>query len=178
MGLSLERIAKKSQAPQGKQELAWLLGKVADVDPKVVVEIGVHDGHLLKLWQDAFMPEILIGIDNSSTPTLEEYLNTGVVQASLARFDSHDPGCVKMIEFLLGGRKIDVLFIDGDHSYNGVEQDFNMYKHLVKKGGIIAFNRVATRIDEYQVDAFWQSIKKKSSEVCHIDGEGIGVYYV
>lgn len=174
MGLSLEAIAKKSDAPQGKRELGWLLGKASDIEPKVIVEIGVHEGHTLKLWQDAFMPEILIAIDNSTNPTLENYLNTGVIQASIARFDSHDPGCVKMIEFLLGGRKIDLLFVDGDHSYEGVKQDFEMYKPLVRKGGIIALHKAG----DGDVAKLWAEVKTKSSELCHLDGSGIGAYYV
>lgn len=179
MGLSLEALAKKSEASQGKRELGWLLGKVSDIQPKVIVEIGVHLGHSLKVWQDAFMPEILIGIDNESNPTLEEYLNTGVLQASMARFDSHDPGCVRMIEFLLGGRKIDFLFIDGDHTYEGVKQDFETFKPLVAKGGIIALHDAAeTDNSSVEVNRYWQEIKNKKSELCQIDGTGVGIYYV
>lgn len=35
---------------------------------------------------------------------------------------------------------IDVLFIDGDHSYQGVINDFLLYKDLVKKGGYVVFD--------------------------------------
>jgi predicted O-methyltransferase YrrM len=36
--------------------------------------------------------------------------------------------------------EIDVLFIDGDHSYDGVILDFEMYSKLVKNGGYIIFD--------------------------------------
>ena len=36
--------------------------------------------------------------------------------------------------------KIDILFIDGDHSYNGVISDYNNYKHLVTTGGVLVFD--------------------------------------
>jgi hypothetical protein len=36
--------------------------------------------------------------------------------------------------------KIDILFIDGDHSLNGVIADFNMYSDLVSIGGYIVFD--------------------------------------
>lgn len=36
--------------------------------------------------------------------------------------------------------KIDILFIDGDHSLNGVIADFNMYSDLVVVGGYIIFD--------------------------------------
>ena len=36
--------------------------------------------------------------------------------------------------------KVDLLFIDGDHSYNAVINDFNNYKNLVSYGGFIVFD--------------------------------------
>jgi len=36
----------------------------------------------------------------------------------------------------------DFLFIDGDHTYEGVEGDFEMYSPLVRRGGIIAFHDI------------------------------------
>lgn len=36
--------------------------------------------------------------------------------------------------------EVDILFIDGDHSYNGVIQDFNIYSKLVKSGGYVVFD--------------------------------------
>ena len=35
---------------------------------------------------------------------------------------------------------IDVLFIDGDHTLNGVKLDFNIYSPMVKSGGYIVFD--------------------------------------
>lgn len=43
----------------------------------------------------------------------------------------------KLIEHL---DEIDILFIDGDHSFDGVIKDFEMYSKLVKSGGYIIFD--------------------------------------
>jgi len=37
-------------------------------------------------------------------------------------------------------KEIDILFIDGDHSYDGVINDFFFYESFVKKGGYIVFD--------------------------------------
>ena len=42
----------------------------------------------------------------------------------------------------LGGAELDFLFIDGDHSYAGVKQDFEKYSGYVKRGGLIAFHDI------------------------------------
>ena len=36
--------------------------------------------------------------------------------------------------------EIDILFIDGDHSYQAVINDFTLYEGLVKSGGYIVFD--------------------------------------
>ncbi|MEO0196406.1 MAG: class I SAM-dependent methyltransferase [candidate division WOR-3 bacterium] len=43
---------------------------------------------------------------------------------------------------MLGNSKLDFLFIEGNHSYEGVKMDFEMYFPLVRKGGIIAFHDI------------------------------------
>lgn len=47
---------------------------------------------------------------------------------------------------------IDILFIDGDHSYDGVVKDFNMYSNLVNQGGYIVF-------DDYNDSIYSPSVK-------------------
>lgn len=51
---------------------------------------------------------------------------------------SHDLSVFnKLSEYLT---EIDILFIDGDHSFGGVIEDFKMYSKLVKTGGYIIFD--------------------------------------
>ena len=45
----------------------------------------------------------------------------------------------------LDGNPVDVLFIDGDHSYEGVLADWLLYNPLVRKGGIVAFHDAQLR---------------------------------
>jgi predicted O-methyltransferase YrrM len=49
--------------------------------------------------------------------------------------------------------KIDILFIDGDHSFIGVMADYVMYSDLVKVGGYIVF-------DDYRDDIHSPDVKK------------------
>jgi len=103
----------------------------------------------------------------------------------LIRADSHDPETLKEVKKILGDELIDFLFIDGDHSYEGVKKDFEMYSSLVRKGGIIAFHDIVPGPPEYVggVPKFWNEIKhdfdyKEIVKDWKQNGYGIGVIYV
>jgi len=65
----------------------------------------------------------------------------------------------------LNGNQLDFLFIDGDHSYEGVKKDFEMYSPLVRKVGIIAFHDIVKNYfdPKCQVDLFWKDLKLNSN---------------
>ncbi|HEU5119072.1 MAG TPA: CmcI family methyltransferase, partial [Isosphaeraceae bacterium] len=78
----------------------------------------------------------------------------------LFRGDSHKPEMLKATERVLTGRKLDMLFIDGDHSYEGVKQDWEMYSPLVKSGGIVVFHDIVPHdFEGCDVDLFWNELK-------------------
>ena len=64
---------------------------------------------------------------------------------------------------ILGVQKLDFLFIDADHSYEGVKKDFEMYRELVGKGGIIAFHDICIPKPETGVEVrkLWCELKKQ-----------------
>ncbi len=51
--------------------------------------------------------------------------------------------------------------IDGDHSYDGVKRDFEMYEPLVGEGKPIAFHDIVPhpQAPACEVDRFWNEIK-------------------
>jgi predicted O-methyltransferase YrrM len=67
----------------------------------------------------------------------------------------------------------DFIFIDGDHTYNGVKKDFEMYKNLLSPRGVIGFHDIDPDhifADSYagQVYKFWQDLDEgtKMNLVC------------
>ena len=54
--------------------------------------------------------------------------------------NSQYPSTANIVKELLNGGKIDILFIDGDHSYAGVQNDFQLYSKMVSNGGYIVFD--------------------------------------
>lgn len=57
---------------------------------------------------------------------------------SYVKGNSHSPHTIEKLKSFID--EIDVLFIDGDHSVNGVKKDFDIYEKFVKLGGYIVFD--------------------------------------
>lgn len=99
--------------------------------------------------------------------------------------DSHDETTLREVERILGGLKVDFLFIDGDHSCEGVKQDFQMYGKLVKPGGIVAFHDICPHPPETccEVNKFWLEMRddyhhREIVEDWDQGWAGIGVIYI
>lgn len=65
-------------------------------------------------------------------------------------------------------RRIDFLFIDGDHSYEGVKQDFLDYEPFCKKDSIICFHDINDsprhRERDVFVSEFWKELKENETD--------------
>jgi len=80
---------------------------------------------------------------------------------------------------------IDLLFIDGDHRYEGVRKDFEMYSPLVRKGGIVAFHDICPGPPDAVggVPSFWKETMGKYRNIPIIKdqsqgGCGIGILFL
>jgi predicted O-methyltransferase YrrM len=66
------------------------------------------------------------------------------------RKNSHQQETYDEVTAIIDG-EVDFLFIDGDHTYEGVKQDFEMYSELVAEDGIIALHDIATHPNDQAV---------------------------
>ena len=87
------------------------------------------------------------------------------------------------MEALLDGRKIDFLFIDGDHSDAGVRRDFELFHDLVGSDGLIGFHNILDDSASCQVHRFWNEVKARyrHEELVadpHRPWRGIGLLHV
>lgn len=80
---------------------------------------------------------------------------------------------------------MDYLFIDGDHTYEGVKHDFEMYAPLVRKGGVVALHDIVVHRPEAgcEVSEFWNQVKRnyRHHEIVQDPSQtwaGIGILYV
>ena len=64
---------------------------------------------------------------------------------------------------------IDILFIDGDHSYKGVYDDFINYHELVKVGGFLVF-------DDYMDNKYSPEVKPAVDDIVDVYCNQLGIY--
>jgi predicted O-methyltransferase YrrM len=182
-------------APDQKEdEIVWLLRRLAVERPKVVLEIGTDRGGTLFLWTRVAAPDaLLVTLDiQKMVGRLGRLSPFAFVRKSFARdrqrvelideVDSQDEQTVGRVRVLLGGRPIDYLFIDGDHRYEAVRRDFELFTPLVRPGGIVAFHDISPQTTPYTegTAAFWAELKERNAtEELVADGAagyGIGLY--
>jgi predicted O-methyltransferase YrrM len=180
---------------QVPSELRSLLELVAAESPRAVLEIGTGRGGTLFLFAAVAQPgAVLVSVDAASAEGIfggrRAYRRRARLYRALGRSgqrvvfiaaDSHREETRRKVEEALGGRPVDVLFIDGDHTREGVEADFRMYSPLVREGGIVAFHDIVPGPLEHVggVPEFWQTVRDAGAlefvEDWSQSGCGIGV---
>jgi cephalosporin hydroxylase len=181
-------------AVQERAEIESLMATVSRNRPKVVVEIGTYKGGTLFLWTRAVPGvELIVSIDLPGGPygggydtrrmrLYREFLHDRPgARMEFIRSDSNSPNTLAALQSILGGTPVDFLYIDGDHTFAGVSQDFEMYAPLVRRGGQIAFHDIVTRTQNCGVTELWAELKgrfRHEEYVAPNSNKGIGVIWV
>jgi len=177
---------------QIRSEISKFLRFAAGEGPRIVCEIGTAEGGTTFLLSHAIPTvELMLGIDLFvwNRRLLRRFGRPGT-RMSFLNGSSHSQRTLERTKQLLAGRAIDLLFIDGDHTYRGVAHDFLTYGALVRDGGLVAFHDIvpdffsrygrATGRWAGDVHLFWSKVRRlfehrEFVEDAQQDGLGIGV---
>lgn len=141
-------------ALQRRVEIEGLLAVLAQERPRTLLEIGTAEGGTLFMFTRVAADDALIvsidlrggefggGYALSRVPLYRAFARARQ-RIRLIRANSHDPSTLARARHVLGGRSLDFLFVDGDHRYEGVSRDYQLYAPLVRPGGLIAFHDIA-----------------------------------
>lgn len=133
VGRGLEIISAVS-----KKDLVWLADKVSEAN--IALEIGADKGRS-SLVMGVLCKKQLITIDPfqnefaSSFPEFQENLKDLLESSKVRHVGKTSDQAVEELEELRG--TVDLLFIDGDHSYEQVLRDLKNYVPFVREKGII-----------------------------------------
>lgn len=170
---------------QVKKEISELLKLIKQKKPKIILEIGTAAGGTLFLFSRvASENAIIISVDLpggnfrgiSSPMKIPFYKSFAKAKQKiyLIRDNSHKLKVFNKVKSILNGKKIDFLFIDGDHTYEGVKKDFETYSTLVDELGIIALHDVALHPKESGCDVklFWDTLPRNKIEIIEDKNQG------
>ena len=168
---------------------------VAPRKPRRILEIGTGRGGSTYFWSKLGSKDsqfITIDIE----PVCREYVrlyrrrNRGQITSIIA--SSHDPATVQRVSKILKSRPLDILYIDGDHTYEGVKKDFELYKGFCDSNSLICLHDIVpdhgvtkgieTDADSGEVYKLWAELKAQYEYKEFVsepgqNGFGIGVIF-
>ena len=179
---------------QVKEEIQDFVKVILNKDfgnPTTVVEIGLgHNGSSHFLWRQLFDKVLTVEINHSRVNNFslntEKYYGYDCLSDGRSMFvinSSHSSQAVgKVYEYV---NNINMLFIDGDHSYSSALADWLLYAPLVKAGGIVAINDSRSTVGNGGVKKFLKELDTqkfgsvgKIHHITHSDNVGIAYYEV
>jgi cephalosporin hydroxylase len=180
-------------ASQIPEEILAFIHLAGRGEPRTLVEIGTEAGGTHLLFGRAIPSlEQTIAVDlRVRNRRSVQGLRRDGLKVDVIDGDSSSTEVLQRVRGALAGRAIDVLFIDGDHSYRGAMSDVLLYRPLVRSGGLVAFHdivpdrwlRTGSASSAYagEVPLVWQRVR--DDFVCHEfvaswdqEGKGIGVF--
>lgn len=112
-----------------------------------------------------------LGFPEGADLVVEKNVNTFKNKSSTFKYfkgNSRDPEIIKSVNDIVNG--FDFIFIDGDHSFNGVIQDFTNYSNLLNPGGVLVFDDYLDEWDSGGVRPAVDKIVDDNKEKFHILG--------
>lgn len=178
---------------QKTSELQGLIDLVSSRPLDTVLEIGSYKGASLWMWCQLASPDALIisvdlpggdfggGYTPEEERVIQSYAQPGQT-LELIRGDSHHMAIKNAVlrtliqnDFRIS---LDLLFIDGDHTLEGVTKDWEMYSPLVQDGGLVVFHDIVDHSETFptcQVKPLWDELKKGHEFYEFIDSTDSGV---
>lgn len=161
---------------------------IRELKPSVFVELGVHNGFSYfvgcQTVQELALPTKTYAVDHwIGDPHAGEF-GEEVYQGVLAINEQYRvfSTLLKMsfFEALEGfvDASVDLLHIDGFHTYEAVKEDFEGWLPKMSKSGVIILHDIHARHADFGVFKYWAELKKKYLTIEFVGSYGLGVVFL
>lgn len=126
---------------QVPSELVQMVALYREVNPKRVLEIGSWQGGTLQVWLTEAKPEAVVAVDlDHQNPSAYEGWRQQGTALYVVEGDSHDPAIAAAVR---RGGPYNWMFIDGDHTEEGVRADVELAISCAAPGALLVLHDVA-----------------------------------
>jgi Methyltransferase domain len=158
-----------------------------EMRPKVFVELGTHNGFsyfvACQTIAELDLPTKAFAVDHwdgdKHAGVFEESVYTAVVE--LNRQYSHFSNLLKMSFYEARASVpdgIDLLHIDGLHTYEAVKEDFETWLPKMNHDGIILLHDIHVRHGDFGVYRLWAELKSQYKTIEFTGSYGLGVLFL
>jgi cephalosporin hydroxylase len=157
MGTNLLELATMARDEHGAIQWPHELAAATAMLPQPlnrVLEIGTLSGGTLWYWSQVASPDAqILSIDIEDRGVHVNPLGAQTIETFVAPSTSGE-AMRKVATFFDG--PLDLLYIDGDHTHEQVECDFNTYVGLMRTGGVVMLDDIT---HDNMVEIFWKKLE-------------------
>lgn len=142
--------------------------------PSVVVEIGTYVGTATAHLSAGYPDALVITVDHNADAKRQVEKLQMPIQAYTS--DSIRFVHEKLVDVLpRGAPSIDILYIDGNHTFNQGWGEYVAYRPFVKDGGLIFFDDLALKMDTGEMEVLWHFVPDDKVRLDFLHFTGFGV---
>jgi hypothetical protein len=160
---------------------------VTAIRPRLVVELGVYNGLSFFTFCQAMVENDIDGvayaIDCWEGDEHTDAYDDSVYQDVQQHAREHYRGITYLLRMYFNealrhfeDNSIDLLHIDGLHTYDAVKEDFSNWYPKVRPGGIVLFHDVMAKLKDFGAWKFFEELEASHGEIFKFNhGFGLGV---
>ncbi len=181
--------AKVSDERSWQQHIPFAFALVQMLRPRTFVELGTHKGDSYLAFCQAVgalcLPTKCYAVDTWAGDQHADFYDETIYPELLAYHDKHYAGFSRLIRSTFdvavgdfADASIDLLHIDGLHTYETVRHDFETWRPKLSTRAVVLFHNTALRVRGFSVWRYWDELREQFPSFTFDHCNGLGVLAV